>query len=72
MTIKSVGVSILCIMIAGCVPLSVEDKQAERQMIDIYDNKGNVKEHVIIKDDHVTIYDKDWKAKGYGKVKKAE
>ena len=73
MTIKSVGVSILCIIIAGCASLpSVEDNQTERQAIDIYDSQGKVKEHVIIKDDHVTIYDKDWKTKGYGKVMKAE
>ena len=73
MTIKSVGVSILCIIIAGCVSLpSIEDNQTERQAIDIYNSQGNVKEHVIIKDDHVTIYDKDWKTKGYGKVQKAK
>ena len=73
MSIKSVVVSIVCIIVAGCASLpSVEDNQTERQVIDIYDSKGNVKEHVIIKDDHVTIYDKDWKTKGYGKVQKAE
>ena len=73
MTIKSVGVSILCIIIAGCASLpSVEDNQTGRQTIDIYNRQGNVKEHVIIKGDHVTIYDKDWKTKGYGKVQKAE
>ncbi|MEP9412711.1 MAG: hypothetical protein HRF42_15220 [Candidatus Brocadia sp.] len=65
-------VTCLCIMIAGCAPLSVQDKQAERQMIDIYDNRGNVKEHVIIKDDYIKIYDKDWKTKGYGRVQKTE
>ena len=73
MAIKSVGVSILCIIIAGCASLPpVEDNQTERQMIDIYDNKGNVKKHVIIRDDHITIYDKDWNTKGYGKVQKVE
>ena len=73
MTIKSVGVSIFCIIIAGCASLPfVEDEQTKRQMIDIYDNKGNVKEHVIIRDDRITIYDKDWKTKGYGKVQKAK
>ena len=60
-------------LIAGCASLpSVEDNYTGRQAIDIYDSQGNVKEHVIIKDDHITIYDKDWKTKGYGKVKKAE
>ncbi|TVL98488.1 MAG: hypothetical protein CV087_21280 [Candidatus Brocadia sp. WS118] len=68
MTIKTIVVSIACIMIAGCAPLSVQDEQAERQMITIYDSKGNVKEHVIIKDDYIKIYDKDWNTKGYGKV----
>ena len=71
MTIKSVVVSILCIIIAGCASLpSVEDNQKERQVIDIYDSQGNVKERMIIKDDYITIYDKDWKTKGYGKVQK--
>ena len=71
MTIKSVVVSIVCIMIAGCTSLlSVEDNQTERQAIDIYDRRGNVKERMIIKDDYITIYDKDWKTKGYGKVQK--
>ncbi len=71
MTIKSVIVSILCIMIAGCASLlSVEDNQTERQVINTYDSKGNVKERMIIKDDYIKIYDKDWKRKGYGKVQK--
>ena len=71
--VGSVGVSIFCIIIAGCASLpSVEDNQTERQAIDIYNSQGNVKEHVIINDNHITIYDKDWKTKGYGKVKKAE
>ena len=71
--VGSVGVSIFCIIIAGCASLPfVEDEQTKRQMIDIYDNKGNVKEHVIIKDNNITIYDKDWKTKGYGKVQKAK
>ncbi|HHT9112449.1 MAG: hypothetical protein HZC52_05760 [Planctomycetes bacterium] len=69
MTIKSVVVSILCIMIAGCASLPlVGDNHTERQVIDIHDSKGNVKERVIIKDDYITIYDKDWKTKGYGKL----
>ena len=71
MTIKSVVVSILCIMIAGCASLlAVEDNQTERQTIYIYNSQGNVKEHLIIKDDNITIYDKDWNTKGYGRVQK--
>ena len=71
MTIKSVVLSIVCIMIAGCASLPpFEDNQTERQVIDVYASKGNVKVHVIIKDDYITIYDKDWKTKGYGKVQK--
>lgn len=71
MTMKCVVVSTLCIMIAGCTSLlSVEDNQTERQIINIYDNKGNVKERMVIKDDYITIYDKDWNTKGYGKVQK--
>ena len=71
MAIKGVVVSILCIIITGCAsfPL-VEDNQTERQTIDIYNKQGKVKEHMIIKDDYITIYDKDWKTKGYGKVQK--
>jgi len=50
MTIKTVLVLIVCIMIAGCASLlSVEDNQTERQVIDIYDNQGKVKEHIISK-----------------------
>lgn len=71
MTIKSVVVSILSIIIAGGASLlPAEDNQTERQIIDVYDNQGKVKEHVIIKDGYITIYDKDWKTKGYGKVQK--
>ena len=55
-------------MIAGRASLlSVEDNQTERQSIDIYDSQGKVKEHVIIKDDYITIYDRDWKDKGVWK-----
>ena len=58
-------------MIAGYASLPpVEDNQTKRQVIDIYDNQGKVKEHIIIEDDYITIYDKDWKTKGYGKVQK--
>lgn len=46
MTIKAVVVSILCITIAGCTSLlSVEDNQTERQVIDAYDNQGNLKSY---------------------------
>ena len=50
-------------------------KELFHEIKEVWDKleKGKkVKEHVIIKDDHVTIYNKDWKTKGYGKVKKAE
>lgn len=71
MTTRSLVVPILCITIIGCTSLPpVEDNQIQRQVIDIYNNQGNVKEHVIIKDGYITIYDKDWKTKGYGKVQK--
>ena len=60
---------ILCLTILGCASLSLKDEQTERKTIDIYDNQGNVKEHVIIKDNHLIIYDKDWNTKGYGKIK---
>ncbi len=71
MTIRIIVLSILCIIIAGCASLpSVEDGQTGRQVIDVYDSKGNVKERMIIKDGYITIYDKDWKTKGYGKVRK--
>ena len=73
MTTKKIVIIIPFIIIVGCASLPpVEDSQTERQTIDIYNSQGNVKEHVIIKDDHVTIYDKDWKTKGYGKVQKSE
>ena len=73
MTTKKIVIIIPFIIIVGCASLPpVEDSQTERQTIDIYNSQGNVKEHVIIKDDHVTIYDKDWKTKGYGRVQKSE
>lgn len=60
---------ILCLTISGCASLSSQNWQTERKTIDIYDNQGNVKEHIIIKDNHLIIYDKDWKTKGYGNVR---
>lgn len=72
-TINRTIITGLCVMLTGCASLPpAEDNQAERQAIDIYDNQGKVKKHVIIKDDYITIYDKDWKTKGYGKVQKSE
>jgi hypothetical protein len=71
MTIKSVVVPILCIMMIGCASLlPIEDNQTEHRVIDIYDSQGKVKEHVIIKDDYIAIYDKNWNTKGHGKVQK--
>jgi hypothetical protein len=63
---------ILCFTISGCASLSSQNWQTERKTIDIYDNEGNVKEHVIIKNNHLTIYDKDWKTKEYGNVKNSK
>lgn len=53
---------ILCSLIAGCACPQVQDGERKQRAI-IYDDKGNVKEHVIIKDgdSDITIYDKDWK-----------
>ena len=71
MTIRKIVIIILFIMIAGCASLSsMENNQSERQTIDVYDNQGRVKEHVIIKDNQITIYDMDWETKGYGRVQK--
>lgn len=61
-------VIVLCLLTAGCASMHTQTNQ-NRQTIEVYDNKGDVKEHVIIKDNHITIYDKDWKTKGYGTVK---
>ena len=55
-------------MTVGCTSMLTQTNQ-NRQTIEVYDNKGNVKEHVIIKDNHITIYDENWKTKGYGTVK---
>ena len=63
---------ILCLTISGCASLSSQNWQTERKTIDIYDNQGNVKEHIIIKDNHLIIYDKDWKTKGYGNVRNSK
>ena len=71
MTTKKIVIIIPFIIIVGCASLPpVEDSHTERQTIDIYNSQGNVKEHVIIRDVHITIYDKDWKTKGYGRVQK--
>lgn len=35
-------------------------------------NRGTPESRIIIEDDHITIYDKDWKTKEYGKVKTEE
>ena len=73
MKVKKIITICICILLAGCASLPpVEDNQAERQVIDVYDNQGKVKKHVIIKDDYIRIYDKDWKTKGHGKVQKPE
>ena len=63
---------ILCLTISGCASLSSQNWQTERKTIDIYDNQGKVKEHIIIKDNHLIIYDKDWKTKGYGNVRNSK
>ena len=63
---------ILCLTISGCASLSSQNWQTERKTIDIYDNQGNGKEHIIIKDNHLIIYDKDWKTKGYGNVRNSK
>lgn len=56
-----------CLVIAGCACPQVQDGNLKQRAV-IYDDKGNVKEHVVIQDEHITIYDKDWKTKGYGKI----
>ena len=61
-------VIVLCLLSGGCASMLMQTNQ-NRQTIEVYDNNGDVKEHVIIKDNHITIYDKDWKTKGYGTVK---
>ena len=58
---------ILYSLIAGCACPQVQDGDRKQRAV-IYDDKGNVKEHVVIQDEHITIYDKDWKTKGYGKI----
>ena len=63
---------ILCLTISGCASLSSQNWQTESKTIDIYDNQGSVKEHIIIKDNHLIIYDKDWKTKGYGNVRNSK
>ena len=61
-------VIILCLLTEECASMLTQTNQ-NRQTIEVYDNKGDVKEHIIIKDDHITIYDTDWKSKGYRTVK---
>ena len=40
------------------------DEPESRDDKEVYDNKGDVKEHRYSEDNHITIYDKDWKTKG--------
>lgn len=58
----------LCLLIAGCVCPQMQDGDRKHRAV-IYDDKGNIREHVIIKDGYITIYARDWKAAGYGTVK---
>ena len=58
---------ILFILIAGCACSQVQDGDRKQRAV-IYDDKGNVKEHVVIQGEHITIYDREWKSKGYGKI----
>ena len=58
---------ILLILIAGCAWSQVQDGDRKKRAV-IYDGKGKAKEHVIIQGEHITIYDRDWKTKGYGKI----
>lgn len=67
-----IGLLILCLTISGCASLSSQNWQTERKTIDIYDNQGSVKKHIIIKDNQLIVYDKDWKTKGYGNVRNSK
>ncbi|HQU30027.1 MAG: hypothetical protein HRU72_00275 [Planctomycetia bacterium] len=65
---KSVVISI---MIASCASFTpVKENQTERQIINRYDSQGKAKEQVIPRNSYIPINDKDWKTKGYGKVKR--
>ena len=57
---------ILCLLMAGCG--TVTGSRQDHKTIDIYDTQGRVKEHVVTQGERITIYDKDWKTKGHGKI----
>lgn len=57
----------LCFLIAGCACPQSQSKQ-DRKRIVFYYTQDKVKEHVIIQGEHITIYDRDWKSKGYGRI----
>lgn len=57
---------ILCLLIAGCG--TVTGSRQERKTIDIYDTQGKIKEHMVIENGYITIYDKDWKTKEHGRI----
>lgn len=67
-------------MLEGCASIIEHDMQTDnpgtidtkRQVIDVYDKRENIREQVIIKDGYITIYDRDWKTKGYGKANTEE
>jgi Uma2 family endonuclease len=61
---------ILCFII-GCTSTAIQEKK-DRKNITIYNNQGETKEHVIVQNDYITIYDKNLNTKGYGKVEKSQ
>ena len=64
-----ITVLILWTMIIGCKSFfsMPSDNNSSSKSITIYDRQGNVQQNVIVKDDHIMIYDKNWNVKGYGK-----
>jgi len=69
MTRKKIVVIILCALLEGCASIIEHDMQTDnpgtidtkRQVIGVYDKRGNIREHVIIKDGYITIYDRERK-----------
>lgn len=61
-------------LIAGCysIPEHKQEKKLERKIIDVYDSQGKAKEHIVIENSYITIYDQDWKTKGYGRVRESQ
>ncbi len=68
--IISILLFVLGLYLSGCVTAPAKEERCGRKTIEVYDQEGKTTEHIIVGDGYITVYDKDWNTKGYGKVEK--